>query len=136
MSRIGCRTLLKRVVNFSPVILVNKTLYHHPTVRKYLCKSIVNVITIANKTFTSILSKDKVIVLLTENKHSLRLVLPRNLQVQGTLRFDEMLIYISPDCYTSDKGWGPLRKALIQMLSTDIFGICIPMFELFKANTN
>jgi len=135
MARFGCRTLLRGVTNFSPIILVSRGLYRYPVKQIFLDNRIMNVMTIKNRTFTISLSKNTVYVEIEEDNRRLRLLLFNNLEIQCLAEWGERAVIVTSHDPVYETPH-PLREPLRQMLSTDIFRICIPMFEFFKSNTN
>jgi len=138
MARFGCRILLRGVTNFSPIILVSKRLYYHPVVRRYLKTGLLNIIVIGDRTIR-ITQERNILLEIWDATHKLNLILYNNLQTNLYLyindRRDLMLVYLYNKIIHSS---GHLRLVPYyeSLMSSDIFRICIPMFELLKAITS
>jgi len=134
MARIGCKVLLRNIcfTKELPVLLVNKQLYYHPVMMICDENGIVNEITIGNRTIITNIYYDGYTVEISEDSHFLTLDVNKLLDPACLLNYGYGTVRIYKDWRFTDT----LRKTLREMLSTDIFRICIPMFEFFKANSN
>jgi hypothetical protein len=134
MSRVGCRVLLRNIcfTKKSDILLVNKQLYYHPIIMFYENNSITNGIIIGDCLIMTCIHAWYYGVIIEENKYRLDLRVGKSLE--PICYFDHRRGYgqIYKGCrYITD-----IHRVFEQMLSTDIFRICITMFEFFKANSN
>jgi hypothetical protein len=133
MARIGCKVLLRNIcfTNFSPILLANKQLYYHPIIMSY-DDSIENKIKIGDRIIMTCIYAWYYGISIQENKYRMNLYVGKSLEPVCFINHNNIIIRI----YKNYQYENFLHEALSRMLSIDIFRICIPMFEYYKANTN
>jgi hypothetical protein len=133
MARFGCKVLLRNIcfTKELPILLVNQQLYYHPFIMIYDA-SIQNIIKIGDYEISTSVDDHYYSVSITGNSHYMILTVDKFLRPVCFLNYSYNEIRIYKSCIYTDHTCNTLKE----MLSTDIFSICMPMFEFFKANSN